>query len=268
VLEEARLLIDLVGNENQLIRLRAIAALGKLQDPKVVEFLMVLLKRDEPAIQPAVVKSLGGLHATQAVPKFLELLKKHSTQGPNSAIYRAISEAFQEMSGIKADLENAFPRKFPGLLSIDGAGTSLPEAIGNLNDEHIQLLNDMLARMEDRMQEVGKMVDLPPGLVQNFSERTWQFGAMFADARDARAERVKLLLDLLICQFPLKRAAAGLTLSLYADRQAIGPLEEALHDEDEVVRQASKWSLAALTTSLNARGGGTPPPDIKGLFGS
>ena len=130
------------------------------------------------------------------------------------------------------------------------------------------MLNEMLAKMEDRMREVGKMVELPPDLVQNFSERTWQFGAMFADARDARAERVKLLLDLLICQSPLKRAAAALTLPLYADSQALGPLEEAMHDEDEIVRQASRCALAALTARLNARGHDTPPPDIKGLFGS
>jgi HEAT repeat protein len=247
--------------------MRAIAALGKMQDPKVIEFLVGLLKGSDDAIKPIVVKSLGELHAAQALPGLLDLLQKESIHGQHSGIYHAISEAFQEISGIKDDLENAFPRKFPSLLHIDSAQTSLPEAIGSLGDEHIQMLNDMLAKMEDRMQEVSKMIDLPPNMVQDFSERTWQFGAMFADARDARQERVKLLLDLLICQSPLKRAAAALTLPWYADSQAIGPLEEAMHDEDAMVRRASKWALAALNASVNARGDDTPPCSIKGLFG-
>ncbi len=73
---------------------------------------------------------------------------------------------------------------------------------------------------------------------------------MFADARDARTEQVKVLIELLKSQSALKRAAAALSLPWYTDPQAVQPLERAMQDEDETVRRASAWSHAALKNVL------------------
>ena len=63
-------------------------------------------------------------------------------------------------------------------------------------------------------------------MVKAFSDQTWKFGAMFADARDAKTEHVKLLIDLLQSGMPLIRAAAALSLPWYMDGQALDALEQ------------------------------------------
>ena len=69
---------------------------------------------------------------------------------------------------------------------------------------------------------------------------------MFADARDAKGEQVRLLIELLNAEPALTRAAAALSLPWYMDPQALEPLEGALQDEAKMVRQASTWALAVL----------------------
>ena len=75
---------------------------------------------------------------------------------------------------------------------------------------------------------------------------TWQFGAMFADARDAKGEQVKLLIELLNSEAALTRAAAALSLPWYRDAGTLAPLEITMRAEDEMVRQASTWAHGIL----------------------
>jgi HEAT repeat protein len=249
------LLIELADHTNPQIQRKAITALGKTKDSAATHFLTSMLDCADSGIQALAIQSLGQLGATEAIPRMLGLLQEDALYGPNSGMYHAIADAFQQLSGIKGELENAFPAKFPSLLSITSSAASLPEAISTLGDEHFQKLNDMLANMEARMEEMGMLLNLPREAVEGFSERTWRFGALFADARDARAERIKTLLELLASESALKRTAAALTLPWYTDIRGIGPLEEAMHDADETVRRAATWAHAALKTTLQYKQG-------------
>lgn len=74
---------------------------------------------------------------------------------------------------------------------------------------------------------------------------------MFADARDARIEQVKVLIRLLKSEVWLKRAAAALSLPWYTDPQAVQPLREAMRAEDETVRRTASWARAMLKNSLH-----------------
>jgi HEAT repeat protein len=256
---QAGVLIELAGHKNVHVRRKAIEALGKIQEPEALAFLTRALDSDDPTTKVLAIQSLSKLGAMQALPKILDLLRPGGLYGPSSGVHHAVAEAFQQMSGVKAELEQVFPGRYPDVFSITHSPASLPEVVGSLGEEHFEKLNQMLASMEKRMQETASLLNLPPELVNSFSERTWSFGALFADARDARAERVKLLIGLLASDSALKRAAAALTLAWYVDASAVGPLEEAAHDADPMVRKSAEWALGTLLEALRGKGDAETP---------
>jgi len=247
---QTELLITLAGNSDPVMRQKALIALGKTGDQPAIDFLMHTLEHGDVGTRIIAIQSLGHLQATQAIPLMLDLLQTDHLQGPHSGLYHAITEAFQIMGGIKKEVENAFPGKFPMMFNTSGASTSLPEMMGLLGDENFMQLNQMLADAESRVEKLSDSLHLPPELVKAVSNQTWKFGAMFADARDASTEQVKVLIELLKSESSLKRSAAALSLPWYTDPQAIQPIEQAIQDEDETVRRASIWAHAALKNIL------------------
>ncbi len=137
--------------------------------------------------------------------------------------------------------------------NVAGVGTSLPEMMGFLGDDHFQKLNQMLSDAEGRAIELGETFNLPPEVVKAVSDQTWKFGAMFADARDAKVEQVRVLIELLKSEIPLRRTAAALSSPWYMDPQMLEPLEYAMQDTDEMTRRAAAWGHAALKTALSYR---------------
>jgi HEAT repeat protein len=211
---------------------------------------MDTLEHSDVETQILAVQSLGRLQATQAISLMLDLLQTDHLHGPQSGLYHAITDTFQTLAGIKKEVENAFPGKFPMTFGTSSGSTSLPEMMGLLGDENFMQLNQMLAEAESRVEKLSDSLHLPPELVKAVSNQTWKFGAMFADARDTRTEQVKVLIELLKSESSLKRAAAALSLPWYTDPQAIQPLEQAIQDKDETVRRASIWAQAALKNIL------------------
>lgn len=259
---QTELLITLAGHTNSLTQQKALRALGQTKDPRAIEFLLDVLAHGDMGAQILAARSLGRLHAAQAIPKMLDLLQGDDLHGPLSGLYHAITEAFQILAGIKKEVENAFPGKFPILFGTSGASASLPETMGLLGDENFQRLNQMLANMEANIENMNGALNLPPEVMQHAADQTWKFGAMFANARDAKTERVIVLIELLKSESPLTRAAAALSLPWYADKQAVEPLEGAMQDPDETVRHASAWAHAALNATLRyqLRGGSHTDP--------
>jgi hypothetical protein len=170
-------------------------------------------------------------------------------------VYRAITEAFQDFSGVKTEIEKAFPVKFPMQFGIGGGSTSLPETMNLLGGEQFQMLNNMLSNVEDRMANMGSLVNpaFDDAVKKAIGDATWKFGVMFSDAKDAGQERVKRLIELLGAESNLTRAAAALTLPWYTDEGAAEPLKQATQDSDEIVRKAAVWALDALQTTLRHR---------------
>jgi HEAT repeat protein len=78
----------------------------------------------------------------------------------------------------------------------------------------------------------------------------WKFGVTFADARDAKQDRVTRLIELLKAESNLTRAASALTLPWYVDERAIDSLNRATQDADEIVSRAAQWALQALQKTL------------------
>lgn len=252
----ADLLLKLLDSPEPATRWMAIRELGKLENKRVTQHLVQQLKEDDPITHSEVVRALGKLGASETIPTLLGLLTDDDLYGPRSAIYHAIAEAFQHFAGITKQLEKAFPGEYPPMFSASGAPISLPEAMSLMGNRQFQSVNDMLSTMERRANTVAQDAGLPADILKKAVERTaWKFGVMIADARDASQERTKYLIELLGSGSSLARAAAALSLPWYTDEKSMGPLKQATEGDDEIVRKAATWGLAALQKVLAYRAG-------------
>jgi len=229
--------ISLASSSDPSMRRVALTALGNFNEPQVIDYLLETLTKADLETQTLAVEALGKMKAVDTAPRLLELLQSDQLFGPQAGLYRAVRDALQEFSGIKKDLEQAFPVDSKPIFNVGGAQTDLAGMMGMLGNEGFQKLNQVLSEMENRAGE-----NLLPEMAQIFANQTWEFGAMFADARDAKGEQVKLLSELLNADSALTRAAAALSLPWYGDAQVLEYLERAVGDDDEMVRQASTWA--------------------------
>lgn len=243
------LILKLLESHERLERLTAIQELGKLGDKKAIPHLMDQLNSSDPLLQGETVRALGKLGAIESIPALLNLLIDDELYGPRSSIYHALTEAFQNFGGVTVEIKNAFPGNYPAMFNMAGAPISLPEAMGLLgNSPADNMLNEALSRLQGASQ---RPVELPPGIPSDlinkvFEDMSWKFGVMFADAKDARQERIKRLIDLLKSEVPLTRGAAALSLPWYSDEGTLGALEQATRDSDELVRKTATWAWQAL----------------------
>ena len=231
-------------------RLTVIRALGKLGNKKAIPGLIDQLEHSDPMIQSEAVRALGKLEARETIPALLTLLVDDELYGPHSHLYHAVTEAFHSFGSIAEEIKNAFPGSYPAMFNVGGAPLSLPEAMGLLGNDQSQILNEAFTRF----QSGNIPIDIP-GLPQDtihqaFEDMAWRFGVMFADANDAKHERVKRLTELLKSESNLRRAAAVLTLPWYTDERAVEPLEQARQDPDEIVRTTATWAFQALQKTL------------------
>jgi HEAT repeat protein len=192
------LILKLLASPERSDRVTAINEMGKLGNKKAIPHLMDQLYNNEPFIQGEAVRALGKLGAIESIPALLDLLSDDDLYGPRSSVYHAVTEAFQDFGGISAEIKNAFPGNYPPMFNMGSASFSLPEAMGLLGNRSDEMSEGISRLVSDTPREV----DLPPGVSSDlinkvFEEMSWKFGVMFADAKDARQERVKRLIELL-----------------------------------------------------------------------
>jgi HEAT repeat protein len=140
------------------------------------------------------------------------------------------------------------------MFNMGGTPLSLPEAMGLMQDSQSSVLQDALTifqngteASEEPGDPLGKMVR------KTMEEMAWKFGVMFADARDARQDRVKRLVELLTSGAALTRAAAALSLPWYGEERSLEPLSRLAHDPDETVVRTAAWARDALQKVISYR---------------
>ena len=245
------LVLKLLESNEPSTRLTAMREMGKLGDKRAIPYLISPLKSENPTIQSEAVQALGKLEAIETIPAMLNLLKDDELYGPRSSVYRAVTEAFQVFGGIMNEIRNAFPGNYPAMFNVGGAPISLPEAMGLLGNNQPSLLSDAIAKLQMGFTKSEEATDPVANTVRKaLDDMTWKFGVIFADAQDAKQDRVTRLMELLKSESNLTRAASALTLPWYADERAINPLEQAKQDTDETVSRAAKWALQALQKTL------------------
>jgi HEAT repeat protein len=245
------LILKLLESDEPSARLTAIREMGKLGDRRAIPHLISRLDYDDPTAQSEVVQALGKLGATETISEMLDLLKDDELYGPHSSVYRAVTEAFQVFGGITTEIKNAFPGDYPAMFNMGGAPISLPEAMGLLGNNQPNLLSDAMARLQMGFTEPEEETDPITNTVRKtLDDMAWKFGVMFADARDAKQDRVSRLMEVLQSESNLARAASALTLPWYVDERAIDPLKQAILDSDEIVSRAARWALQALQKTL------------------
>lgn len=243
------LIFKLLESQELSERLTAIRELGKLGDKKAIPHLIVQLNDNTPLIQGEVVRSLGKLGAIETIPALLELLIDDELYGPRSSVYHAVTEAFQNLGGVAAEINNAFPGSYPAMFDMGGAPFSLPEVMGLLgNSPADDILKEALTRLQSGTpRQIEIPLGIPPDLIyKGFEDIAWKFGVMFQDASDARQDRIKRLIGLLKSDVSLTRAAAALSLPWYSDEGSLSVLEAATRDADEMVRKTATWAWQAL----------------------
>ena len=166
-----------------------------------------------------------------------------------------MTEAFQDFGAIKNEIKNAFPGNYPAMFNMGGAPLSLPEAMGLLGNSQSNLLSDAITKLQTGFTEPEEGTDPVANTVRKtLDDMAWKFGVMFADAGDAKQDRVTRFMELLKSEPNLVRAAAALSLPWYADERAIDSLKGATQDTDEIVSKAARWALQALQkTRLDRR---------------
>lgn len=242
------LILKLLVSDELSERLTAISELGKLGDKRAIPHLMHQLDHNDPLIQGEAVRALGKLGAIESIPALLDLLIDDELYGPRSHVYHAVTEAFQIFGGATEEIKNAFPGNYPALFNMGGAPFSLPEAMGLLGNDPSHGLSEAISKL---LGGTPKQVEMPPGIPSNlinqvFEDVAWKFGVMFADARDARQERVRRLMELLTSDIAMTRAAAALSLPWYSEEGSLAALEQATRDSDEMVRRTAAWAVQAL----------------------
>jgi HEAT repeat protein len=209
---------------------------------------------DDPILQSGTIRALSKLGASESIPALLDLLSDEELYGPRSSVYHAIAEAFQVFSGITEEIKNAFPGDYPAMFNMGGASISLPEAMGLMDKDQSPILLNALTRFQNGFEEpAGSEDPLKSMMRKTMEDMAWKVGVMFADARDAKQDRVKRLLELLGSGAPLTRAAAALTLPWYGEKQALEPLTQLMQDSDKTVQKAAEWARGALQKSISYR---------------
>lgn len=245
------LILKLLESDKPSTRLTAIREMGKLGGKRAIPYLVSQLNNDEPTAQSEIVQALGKLGATETIPQMLNLLKDDESYGARSSVYRAVTEAFQIFGGITNEIKNAFPGSYAAMFNMGGASSSLPEAMGLLENNQPNLLSDAIAKLHTGFTKPDEGIDPVTDTVRKtLDDMAWKFGVMFADARDAKQDRVTRLMELLKSELNLARAASALTFPWYVDERAIDPLEQVTQDSDEIVSRSSKWALQALQKTL------------------
>jgi HEAT repeat protein len=235
-------------------RITAIRELGNLGNKEAIPHLLEQLKMDDPMLQSETVRALSKLGATESIPVMLDLLSDDDLYGRRSSVYHAVAEALQVFGGITEEIQNAFPGDYPAMFNMAGAAISLPEAMGLMDKDQSPILLHALERFQNGIEEQGNSNDLLKNLMRNTMEdMAWKVGVMFADARDAKQDRVKRLLELLGSGTALTRAAAALTLPWYGEKRSLEPLSQLTRDPDETVQRAAAWAKSALQKSISYR---------------
>jgi HEAT repeat protein len=248
------LILKLLESDNPSTRLTAIREMGKLGDRRAIPYLVSQLNSDDPTTQSEAVQALGQVGATETIAEMLNLLQDDELYGPRASVYRAVTEAFQTFGGSADEIENAFPGNYPAMFNIGGASISLPEAMGLLRNNQPDLLGDAIAKLQTGFTKLDERIDPVTDTVRkSLDDMAWKFGVMFADARDAKQDRVTRLMEWLKSESNLARAASALSLPWYGEERAIDPLKQAIQDSDEAVSRSAKWALQALQKTLSDR---------------
>src|SRR5215216_1630708 len=205
------LLLKLLESDAPASRQVAIQQLGKLTDNRAIPYLIKQLNDNNPTLQSEAVMALGKLQATEAIPALLGLLKDDELYGPNSGLYRAVTESFQLFGGITNEIQNAFPGKYPAMFNMGGAPLSLPEVLGLLGNEQSSILNDALSKLQTGFTKPDTLSQSIADSIHKAAEATaWKFGVLFADARDAKQERITRLITFLKSESSLQQIASAL----------------------------------------------------------
>lgn len=213
-------LFKYLQSDNPLIRLRAVEAIGRIQDPQDVEHLLPMLGDDDPSVVRETVFALGQIGSEAAAPALIEV---NATARPE--MQAIIADALGKVGGDAAieelmEMLHAFQGTVRGAAALGLAWAAAPQSMSAL-----------LVAIHDGDPKVA-----------------WK--AIYALEKFESDRAQKTVLPFLDNADPLVRAYAARTLGKQHAHGAVKPLAARLRDDDmRVVINA----LNALGTILDGK---------------
>ncbi|MDH3215738.1 MAG: HEAT repeat domain-containing protein [Candidatus Krumholzibacteria bacterium] len=210
-------LFQYLRSSNPLIRLRAVEAIGRIQDPQDVTHLTPMLGDSDPRVVLEAVFALGQIGSQEAVPKLIELNRKTVAE-----VQQVVLEALGKIGGVEATDElREMLHAFKGPVRAAAA-----MALAKIESE--SAINALLVSIHDGDAKVA-----------------WRaiHSLETADSKRVRESIVPFLRS----ESPLVRAYAARTLGKIKANNAVESLTEAASDSD--LRVACN-SIQALGTIL------------------
>ncbi|NOZ29359.1 MAG: DUF4062 domain-containing protein, partial [Chloroflexi bacterium] len=240
-------LIQLLQDEEWLVRRAAAQALGKLEASEAIPSLIQLLQDEAWFVRRAAAEALGKLEAREAIPTLIQLLQDEAwpvRQAAAEALGKLeASEAIPALIQLLQD--EAWPVRQAAALALEKLEAS--EAIPSL----IQLLQDeeWFVRQVAK-QTLGKLWtrDDIPALIQLLQDEEWlvRQAAKQTLGKLWTRDDIPALIQLLQDEAGFVRRTAAEALGKLEAREAIPALIQLLQDEAGFVRRTAAEALGKL----------------------
>jgi len=227
---EFEALFQLLKVEGQIVRKYAVRALGQLDDLRVVDLLVQLLRDENYEVRNEVLKAFEKLGKPAIIPLVRLLKDKDWIQRLSAARLlgqlgdsRAVEPLIQTLKDKESDVRSA-----------------ATIALGRLGDSRaveplIQLLND-----EDEQVRMEALLAL---VLKHLGKQEFD-ACVIRQFKDPRA--VESLIEMLNDENPTIRAYAVRALGQFKDPRVVESLIEMLNDEDWMIRIVSARALGQL----------------------
>jgi len=190
-------LLEVLGQENQFVRLTAISVLGRVGDRRVVEPLVDLFLRD-PSMQDAVVTTLSRLEERGVIEHPDPHHGDREIFLPRAVVDAFVGRPREELvEQLRTALENPSPkvRRFAlkALFTLFGEG-ALDQLITSLDDEDLdvkRLAVKILGRMRDK-RVIEPLVQLLLKDGEQIADAVWNTLKVLTDLREYEALRARV----------------------------------------------------------------------------
>ena len=235
-------LVVLAEDPDPNLRYQAVEALAQAKkDPRAVEVLRGALYDQSYMVRSAAAGALAKSADPRVAAALVDQLRDHELYGPRQEIYRAVTQAFQQMAGMA--------EQFSGPLSISPIG--LAGALTSLGqEEHLKQMTGRLTDMYHNFAGLfGAQREIPPQM-----RKVEDMLFTMRNAGSIAIAQVDGLMRQLSAPDPITRMAAAVSLPWYGDARALRPLKAMSADLDPDTSQAAAWAAGALEKIFRDRG--------------
>ncbi|MEE9355650.1 MAG: HEAT repeat domain-containing protein [Methylococcaceae bacterium] len=251
-------LVELLTDENALVRAAAAYAIGSIARDKHNEFsfevafkaLKGLLKDKDLEVRRGVTRALGSIRDTRAVPSLIEALRDQDEGVRSEAIGglakiedKSLLPVFIEFAKDPQQNTNARATAVEALAKF-GDDSVIPVLLAAARDEHSDIRMEAVRGMERHIDNATVFSTLLTTLRDK--DRDVRLSTALVLFKTKNKKAVPALVDTLKDVDPSIRTVVAQTLAELGDKRAIPSLLDSLEDEDHLSVTVTKYALNEL----------------------